>query len=132
MIRVDVVSKARRRRTRWRSWKAGDTRAVLETIARLQIEQIEGGRNAAGKPLGRYKSGRRQGQVITLRRTGRTLASVIARRRSTYSGSAGPKTDAARWIQRRFGAFGLDDKNTGAVNKMAAELFEQNYRELSP
>lgn len=129
MIAVGIKVRRPRRRRALRVWGRQDTEAVLDEMAAAQRAQIEQGERPDGTSIGVYKSGRRAGQVITLRRTGRTLASMRPRSKK-YEGTTGPTTAAAVWLQRKYRVFGLSAKSLEAAEKAARERFAENTKEL--
>lgn len=113
------------KRRKLQVWGRKDTAATLQSMADAQRAQIDAGQSADGGSLGTYKSGRRAGQPLTLRRTGRTLASIRPRAQR-YEGETGPTTQAATWLQRKYRAFGLTDASLAQVQKAAARRFAEN------
>lgn len=115
-------------RLKFRPWRREQTRAVLSRITAEMLAQIGAGDGGAGS-LGAYKAGPRAGAPITLRRTGRLLAS-IRERLNGRSGTVRPSVRHALFVARRFpGVFTLGAGRLEAVRALIRQQARALFQE---
>ena len=86
---------------RKRLWSPSDTRAACQRIADRIEQRLGEDRGADGRGFGRYQTGQKKGQRITLEKTG-AFKRIVVKRVRGGAGDVGSSAPHARYVQRRF------------------------------